>query len=54
VLAGARTGLVGDKRFTAILKFVLPNSGGPFYLKVHPTDASHYGRGSFTLSLVRQ
>src|SRR4051794_10110763 len=48
----AATGAGPAKRNKAIMKFVLPASGGPFYLQPHPRQATSYNyRGTFTLTL---
>jgi hypothetical protein len=49
------TGAGSAKRNKAVMKFVMPASGGPFYLQAHPHPASSYNyRGTFTLSLQQQ
>src|SRR3954452_5620335 len=49
------TGAGSAKRNKAVMKFVLPASGGPFFLQANPHPASSYNyRGTFTLSLQQQ
>ena len=55
VVASQLTGAGAARRNKATLNFVLPSTGGPFYLQVHPRPASSFNlRGSFTLSLQQQ
>jgi hypothetical protein len=55
VVQSQLTGAGPAKRNKAIMKFVLPASGGPFFLQANPHPASSYNyRGTFTLSLQQQ
>lgn len=50
-LAGRLTGLSGDRRFVATFPFVLPRTGGPYYLTAVASDRSHAGRGRYTVTV---
>jgi hypothetical protein len=49
------TGAHADRRNKATMKFVVPASGGPFYLQIQPRPSpSNAYRGSFMLNLQQQ
>ena len=51
VIASRKTGTGSQSRLTRTLKFALPASGGPFYVKAQATPQGHAGRGTYDLTL---
>jgi hypothetical protein len=54
VLVGRGTGVGPAREDRADIRFVLPTSGGPYFLRTLASSLSHGGRGRYELTLARQ
>ena len=51
MIVSRKTGTGPELRLTRTLKFALPASGGPFFVKAEATQQGHAGRGTYALTL---